>query len=251
MSSGVSPIRTRRIAEQQGTAILGNAINFPFDKLEYQQAWGVRVLPDEFREPVKSSVPALFISGTLDGRTSLGDATDVMRGFSNRTSVIVDGAAHNPYALTPMLRDLMLRFARGERVSDARLPVTAEFHGPDEPTLIAELRRVATASGTAAVSARLREMAASGSPDYVSSYVVGNTFLALQRGDRKPEEAFAVLQVGLELFPRNGFLLTRLAEVHAGRGENEQAIAAYRRALEADPFNRVAAVQLQKLGAAP
>jgi len=251
MSSGVSPARARQIAEQQATAILGNAINFPFDQPEYQQAWGVRVLPDEFREPVRSNVPTLFVSGTLDGRTSLGDAADVMRGFSNRTSVIVDAAAHNPYALTPMLRDLMLRFARGERVSDARLPVAAEFHGPDEPALIAELRSVATSGDAAAVSTRLREMAASGSPNYVSSYVVGNTFLALLRGDRKPEEAFAVLQVGLELFPRNSFLLTRLAEVHAGRGEKEQAMAAYRRALEADPFNRVAAVQLQKLGASP
>ena len=247
MSSGVSAARARRIAEQQTTAILGNAINFPFDQPEYQQAWGVRLLPDEYRAPLSSSVPTLFISGTLDGRTSLGDAADVMRGFSSRSSVIVDGAAHNPYALTTALRDAMLRFVRGERVSDARLPVAAEFHGPDEPALIAELRRVATSGGAAAVSARLREMAAAGSPNYVSSYVVGNAFLALQRGDRKPEEAFAVLQVGVELFPANSFLLTRLAEVHAARGEKDQAIAAYRRAVEADPFNRAAAVQLQKL----
>ena len=251
MSSGVSAARARRIAEQQSTAILGNAINFPFDQPEYQAAWGVRVLPDEFRAPVRSGVPTLFISGTLDGRTSLGDADDVMRGFSNKTSVIVDGAAHNPYALTTALRDAMLRFARGESVRDARFPVTAEFRGPDEPTLIAELRRVATSGGATAVSARLREMAAAGSANYVSSYVVGNAFLALQRGDRKPEEAFAVLQVGLELFPKSSFLLTRLAEVHAARGEKDQAIAAYRRAVEADPFNRAAAVQLQKLVAVP
>ena len=251
MSSGVSAARARRIAEQQPTAILGNAINFPFDQPEYQQAWGVRVLPDEFRAPIRSSVPTLFISGTLDGRTSLGDADEVIRGFSNKTSVIVEGAAHNPYALTTALRDVMLRFARGERVSDARFPVTAEFHGPDEPALIAELRRVAASGGATAVSARLREMAAAGSPNYVSSFVVANAFMALQRGDRKPEEAFAVLQVGLELFPKNSSLLTRLAEVHAARGEKDQAIAAYRRAVEADPFNRAAAVQLQKLAAAP
>jgi pimeloyl-ACP methyl ester carboxylesterase len=249
MSSGVSPARARRIAEQQGSAILGNAINFPFDLPEYREAWGVRVLPDEFRAPVTSSIPTLFISGTLDGRTSLGDAAEVRRGFANGTSVVVDGAAHNPYALTTTLRDMMVRFAKGERVADARIPVMAELRGPDEPALIAELRRVAGSGGVAAVSVRLREMAAPGSPNYVSSYVPGNAFLALQRQDRKPEEALAVLQVGVELFPRNSFLLTRLGEVHAARNETDLAIAAYRRALEADPFNRVAAVQLQKLGA--
>ena len=251
MSSGVSPARARRIAEQASSALLGNAINFPFDQPEYRQAWGVRVLPDEFRQPLVSGVPALFISGTLDGRTSLGDAAEVRRGFRSSTDVVVDGAAHNPYALTTALRDIMLRFARGEAVGDARLSVATELRGPDEPALIEELRRVAGSGGAAAVSARLREMAAPGSPSYVTSFVPGNAFFALQRQDRKPEEAFAVLQTGVELFPRNSFLLTRLAEVHAARGERDQAIAAYRRALEADPFNRVAAVQLQKLGATP
>jgi tetratricopeptide (TPR) repeat protein len=113
------------------------------------------------------------------------------------------------------------------------------------------LRRAAGAGGVAAVSARLREMVAAGSSNYVSSYVPGNAFVALQRTDRKPEEALAVLQVGVELFPRNSFLLTRLGEVYAARNERNLAIAAYRRALDADPFNRVAAVQLQRLGASP
>jgi pimeloyl-ACP methyl ester carboxylesterase len=251
MSSGVSSARARRIAGQEANAILGNSINFPFDQPEYQQAWGVRVLPDEFRAPVVSDLPTLFISGTLDGRTSLGDAAEVRRHFRNGTNVVVDGAAHNPYALTTSLRDIMLRFARGERVGDARLPVPVELRGPDELALTAELRRIAATEGATAVSARLREMGSPGSPNYLTSYVVGNAALGLVRNDRKPEEALALLRTGVELFPRNSFLFTRLAEVHASRGENDLAIAAYRRALEADPFNRVAAVQLQKLGAAP
>jgi tetratricopeptide (TPR) repeat protein len=249
MSSGVSAARAQRIREQAPTAILGNAINYPFDQPEYQQAWGVQVLPDEFRAPVTSDVPTLFISGTLDGRTSLGDGADVMRGFRNRRSVIVDGASHFPYALTTALRDLMVRFAMGERVSDARLPVPAELRGPDEPVLIQELRGVAASGGASAVSARLRELAAD-STHYVSSYVPGSLFLALQR-ERKSDEALAVIRTGVDLFPRSSVLWTRLADAHAARGEKDAAIAAYRRALEADPFNRVAAVQLEKLGATP
>ena len=251
MSSGVSAARARRIAGQEADAILGNAINFPFDQPEYQEAWGIRVLGDEFRAPVVSTIPALFISGTLDGRTSLGDAAEVRRDFRNATNVVLDGSAHNPYALTTALRDIMVRFARGERVSDARLRVPPELRGPDELSLIGELRRIAGAEGAGAVSARLREMAAPGSPSYVTSFVVGNAALGLLRNDRKPEEALALLRTGVELFPRSSFLYTRLAEVHASRGENDPAIAAYRRALEVDPFNRLAAVQLQKLGAAP
>jgi pimeloyl-ACP methyl ester carboxylesterase len=251
MSSGVSPARARRIAEQEPTALLGNAINFPFDQPEYREAWGVRVLPDDFRAPVSSAIPTLFISGTLDGRTSLGDAADVRRGFRNGTNVVVDGSAHNPYALTNALRDIMVRFARGERVGDARLAVPVELRGPDELALTAELRRIAGADGAEAASARLRAMAAPESPAYLTSYVVGNAALALFRNDRKPEEALALLRTGVELFPRNSVLFTRLADLHASRGEKELAIAAYQRAVEADPFNRVAAVQLQKLGAAP
>ena len=249
MSSGVSDARARRIRDQAPTAILGNAINYPFDQPAYREAWGVKVLPDEFREPVTSDVPTFFISGTLDGRTSLTDAAEVMRGFRNRRSVIVDGASHNPYALTTQLRDLMVRFAMGERVSDARLPVPVELRGPDEPALMQELRGLATSGGASAVSARLRELAVD-STHYLSSYVPGNLFLALQR-ERKADEAFAVVRTGVELFPRSSFLWTRLAEVHTARGEKDAAIAAYRKALEVDPFNRAAAVQLEKLGAAP
>ncbi len=123
MSSGVSAERLARIRAQEGQAILGRAINFPFDEPGYAEAWGIRPLPDDFRAPVKSNVPALFISGTLDGRTSIPDAEDVRRGFPNSGHIIVDGSAHNPYPMSAELRAEIVKFVQGGRAPSMHLSV--------------------------------------------------------------------------------------------------------------------------------
>ncbi len=74
LASGASEERMKVIRQQAPTALLGNAINYPFDDPEFQAAWNVPDLGPSFRAPVRSTVPTLFISGNLDGRTSLGDA---------------------------------------------------------------------------------------------------------------------------------------------------------------------------------
>jgi pimeloyl-ACP methyl ester carboxylesterase len=105
LASGVSDERARKIREQVPGALLGNAINFPFDDPDFQAVWSAPISDRQFRAPIRSDVPTLFISGTLDGRTSLGDAEEVRRGFSHNAHIVVAGASHNPYALTPTLRD--------------------------------------------------------------------------------------------------------------------------------------------------
>jgi len=66
LASGVSPTRMALLEEQFATSVLGDTLNFPMP-----QVAGVRPsidLGEAFRAPFKSSVPTLFISGTLDGR---------------------------------------------------------------------------------------------------------------------------------------------------------------------------------------
>ncbi len=92
---------------------------------------------------------------------------------------------------------------------------------------------------------RLREMARPASSQYLTSFVVSGLVQSLVTQNR--EAAAAVLGAGLELFPANTFLLSRLAEVEIAKGDKSAAIAAYKRAVAADPFNRAAAVQLAKL----
>ncbi|HVF41282.1 MAG TPA: alpha/beta fold hydrolase [Gemmatimonadaceae bacterium] len=246
LASGVSAERSTRIRSQVATAILGNSINYPFDNPEFQSVWEVKDLGPQFRAPVRSSIPALFISGTLDGRTSLGDAEEVRRGFRNGAHVVVSGASHNPYAVTPELMRLMLRFASGGRVRDTTLIApNVELRGPDEAQIIDELRAIALKDGGNAAATKLREYSRDGSGKYVSSFVVSGLFQALATQAR--DAAIAVLRAGLELFPANSFLLTRLAEAETVLGNKPAAIDAYRKAVAADPFNQGAAVQLRRL----
>jgi pimeloyl-ACP methyl ester carboxylesterase len=113
LASGVSPERLKRIRSEEGRAILGRGINFPFDEPAFAEAWGIRPLPDDFRSPVRSSVPAMFFSGTLDGRVSIPDAEDVRRGFPNSGHIIIDGSSHSPYSISPELRAEIVKFAAG------------------------------------------------------------------------------------------------------------------------------------------
>ena len=89
------------------------------------------------------------------------------------------------------------------------------------------------------------DRAKAGSGRLVTSLIVDDFVLAAARQDRA--RASAVLVAGLELFPRSSALLTRRAELEAASGNKPQAIASYRAAVDADPFNQVAAVQLRKL----
>jgi pimeloyl-ACP methyl ester carboxylesterase len=246
LASGVSPERARRIRAEAPAALLGNAINFPFDDPDFQAVWGARDLGSDFRAPVRSAVPALFISGTLDGRTSLRDAEEVRRGFRNGAHVIVEGASHNPYAVHPMVRDLMVRFARGERVRGATVRLTnVELRGPDEPALVEELRRVAAEQGPEAAAARLRALAAPGATQHLTTFVVTGAAQALAAANRSA--AAAIIRAGAELFPENSGILLRLAEAEAADGRADLALVALRRAVAADPFNQQAAAQLRRL----
>ena len=247
LASGASPERLRRIeAEAQG-ALLGDAINFPFSDPGFRAAWGVEDLGEEFRGPLRSPVPALFLSGRYDGRTSVSDAEEVRSGFPNGVHVVIDGVSHDFYGATPAIRDLMMRFIRGEPVRDTLISVPLEFHGPDEPALVAELQRIAREQGGAAAAARLREMAAPGAPGYLSSYVVEGAAVGLLRADSASAAGIELLRAGVEIFPEAPVLQMRLGAALRASGDRAAAAEAYRRAVALNPMLRFAAVQLARL----
>jgi pimeloyl-ACP methyl ester carboxylesterase len=248
LASGVSDERMRAIRAQVPGALLGNAINYPFDDPEFQAAWGAPDLGPGFRTPIRSNVPTLFLSGTLDGRTSLSDAEEIRRGFTRGLRVDVNNASHNLYAASPALLDIMVRFARGETVRTVTLDaVNVELRGPDEQPLVDELRAIIAKDGVSAAANRLREAAKPGSGHHVTGAFVNDLVIAFARQDRAVAGAFLV--AGLELFPGNSQLLTRRAEGEAAAGNTAAAIESYRAAIKADAFNQVAGVQLRRLEA--
>jgi pimeloyl-ACP methyl ester carboxylesterase len=123
LSSYATPARLARIREQAGTALLGNAMNFPL--MDLRGAWPDADLGDGYRESVRSDVPTLILAGDLDARTPVENAREIAAGLTRAQVVVVENAAHefdlfgNP-AVRPMLQDFLAD--RPVRVKQIALP---------------------------------------------------------------------------------------------------------------------------------
>ena len=133
-ASGVSRERWTRIEREESGTFLGRDLDFPFP--EICAAWGVSELDSTFRSDLNSDVPALFVSGTIDGRTPISNAEEVRKGFRNSTLVIINGAAHSQslFVGSPRIKDLMLEFMKGSAVSTSRITVTPIEFDPPNPS---------------------------------------------------------------------------------------------------------------------
>ena len=81
-------------AETQGT-FLGDY------RLRQQQAacekWPRSRLPRDYRKPLRSKAPTLFVTGDLDGGTPLSFTAQVARGFSDHVTVVAHGQGHTEW----------------------------------------------------------------------------------------------------------------------------------------------------------
>lgn len=122
-ASGVSPQRQSAVDRLAGDTLFAD-INFPY--MEVCAGWGVKPIGPGYWAPVRSTIPVLFISGTLDAKTPPFQAEEIRRGFPNSAHLIIDGAVHsNPLFLSnPRILPVMLDFLAGKPMKDMRL--TAE-----------------------------------------------------------------------------------------------------------------------------
>jgi pimeloyl-ACP methyl ester carboxylesterase len=124
-ASGQTAARRAVIAEESKRTILGDAINLPFPEV----CEGVQVhdLGDEFRAPIVSEVPALLISGTLDGRTRPRQAEEARLGLTNAEHLVIDGAGHSDplFLSSPKILEAMKSFMRGERLGERLITLPA------------------------------------------------------------------------------------------------------------------------------
>lgn len=120
-ASGISEARRERIEHEASVSPLGNAINFPF--MDLCGVWGAGDLGEEFRAPLHSDVPVLFVSGTLDGRTPPENAQEISEGFPNGQQLIVEGTGHEEelFSLAPGLKEAMIAFYAGRELPTTRI----------------------------------------------------------------------------------------------------------------------------------
>jgi pimeloyl-ACP methyl ester carboxylesterase len=250
LASGASPARLALIRSESPRALFSDSINWPWNVPGFAAAWGVTPLPDVFREPVSSPVPALLYSGSFDGRTSWGDAEEVRRHLTHSVHILVEGAAHSPHLQSPALVDRLLEFAAGHPVRSERLAVEVEWRSPDEAWQIGELFQIAHRDGGAAAAARLRTNNATAGR-HVTSNIPATAAIALLSGPKRGHDAELLLETATQLFPTSALVWERFGDVLSAQAKTEPARDAYRRAAALDPSNLRPAVRVVELGRAP
>lgn len=114
-ASGLTAARAERIARERDRSLLGDAVNGPFPHL--REAWGVPDLGDDFRAPVRSDIPVLFIVGDLDSRTPVENARELMKSLPRSHLIIVRNAAHAVRWNAPELARAWSAFLAGREVA--------------------------------------------------------------------------------------------------------------------------------------
>lgn len=127
-TDAVSPTSWKTKARANALAaksLFGNAANFPSG--DFTGALGLKALPIRYTRPVRSNVPALFISGDLDWRTPPRNAELVRKGFTINGHIIVTGGGHDNdlFLGNPAIADRIVEFLGGAAPKDERLPFIA------------------------------------------------------------------------------------------------------------------------------
>lgn len=119
-ASGRSVAALERVKREAPGALLGNPAPNLVRMPEYCGVFADIHLPNEFRSPITSAAPTLFISGDLDAQAPVEDATEVAAGFSNRVELTVTNGRHE---LLPIgaVQDAVVDFLAGKDVAGRRL----------------------------------------------------------------------------------------------------------------------------------
>jgi pimeloyl-ACP methyl ester carboxylesterase len=118
-ASGASTARKARIRREVTGTVLGDIGNIFFDRR--CAAVDVPDLGDEFRGLLRSNVPTLFISGSLDSQTPPEQVEEIRRGFTQSVHIVVENAGHESTLPDGRVQDLMVRFYRGEALRDTTI----------------------------------------------------------------------------------------------------------------------------------
>lgn len=120
-ASGQTAARREQIAGEAKATLLEDISNFPFPDI--CEEWKAPDLGDAFRAPLRSEIPVLFISGTLDARTPISNAEEYRKGFSNSTHIIIEGAVHSDplFLSSPKIKEGMMEFLRGQPVTATKI----------------------------------------------------------------------------------------------------------------------------------
>lgn len=112
-TAGISAERLAQVKRQASKSIFGDYQSYEQQVL---QAFGLSDLGEAHRAPVASEVPALVLTGTLDGRYDPDDENEALKRFTQLSRVMVVNGGHNLLGQSPAVTEVILKFMRGEAV---------------------------------------------------------------------------------------------------------------------------------------
>lgn len=123
VASGHSPRRLDLVEVQAHQSMFADALNFPFPMIA--EGLGLADLGEAFRAPLHTDVPALFVSGTLDGRTPPTNAEALLPGFPRGMHQLVHGASHDDelWLGNPLVAERIAGFLAGRQTDVNMLEV--------------------------------------------------------------------------------------------------------------------------------
>jgi pimeloyl-ACP methyl ester carboxylesterase len=133
-TTGASEARRREVAEQAVSSVVGRQLDGVAPDI--CDALGVESLDDSLRRSVESDVPVLAVSGTLDARTPVQNANEVLRHLRHGVHIVVEGAGHGEdlWVSTPKIAARAAAFLRHRKIASERLQVEPlEQWGPRSP----------------------------------------------------------------------------------------------------------------------
>lgn len=113
-SAGWSAARLARTGREARRALMSN-VNLQWSP-EICKLAGSTDLGSRFRSRIRSTLPTLFVSGTLDPNAPSSQAEEVRRGFPNSAHVIVENAGHESLPAEEV-QSVIVDFFKGQDVS--------------------------------------------------------------------------------------------------------------------------------------
>lgn len=107
-------------ARESESAPFGTPIDNAFLTDDFCRALGYESPSVEFQGPVRSSIPALLLTGTLDATNPVENARDVAQNLSSAVVLEVENAAHEALPV-PAVQDVVMDFLRGADVHGRRI----------------------------------------------------------------------------------------------------------------------------------
>lgn len=122
-ASGATAARRAQIQREAKDSLWGDLANFLLTDLKV--VWQPKDLGDVFRQPVKSRVATLFISGTLDANTPPHRTEERRQGFANSVHLVIENSGHQDALRAAGVIEAIAAFVAGKSVEQKKYALPA------------------------------------------------------------------------------------------------------------------------------